>query len=76
MAKQRLADVQCSRLVFAPGDRLLVRLRQPIDKEARCKLHKAVQRWAGDQVEVLIIDLTQMDIEVDKAKEVLVIRGQ
>lgn len=61
----RLADVQCSSMKFEPGARLLVRSRQPLDKEARKKLHRMVQKWAGDHVEVLVIDLTKMEISVD-----------
>ena len=63
----RLADVQCTRMQFGPGDRLLVRVRQgPISGEANRKIHRMVQKWAGDHVEVLVIDLTQLEIEVER----------
>ena len=62
----RLADVQCSRFVFKPGARLLVKSRRPINKEEKKKIHRMVQKWAGDHVEVLVIDLTQLEIEVER----------
>ena len=67
MAKTpRLADVQCTRMQFGPGDRLLVKSRRPINKEEKKKIHRMVQKWAGDHVEVLVIDLTQLEIEVER----------
>ena len=62
----RLVDVQCSRMQFGPGDRLLVKSRQPISKEERKKIHRMAQRWAGDHVEVLVIDLTKLEIEIER----------
>jgi hypothetical protein len=66
MVTPRLADVQCTRMQFRPGDRLLVRSRRPLDKEGFKKLHRMVQRWAGDHVEVLVIDLTKVEIELEQ----------
>lgn len=72
MAQQpRIADVQCSRLQFQPGDKILVKLRQRIDSEARKKLQKTVERWAGSGIEVLIIDLALMDIEIEHGNRTL-----
>lgn len=65
----RIADVQCSRMQFQPGDRILVKVRQSIDKEAATKLRKTVEKWAGNHVEVLIVDLTLMDIEIERKEE-------
>ena len=65
-AKPRLADVQCTRMQFQPGDRLLVRVHEKIDRESAKKLHKTVSRWAGSGVEVLIVDMTLMDIEKEE----------
>lgn len=65
--RPRIADVQCSRLKFEPGDRLIVRIYQKIDNEAKRKLKKSVEKWAGDVVEVLLVDCTVFDIEVDKS---------
>ena len=69
MVRMRLADVQCKRLVFRPGDRVLVRSHHRLDPQQRRQLQKAIQKWTGDQVEVLIIDLIDMDIEIQKAKQ-------
>lgn len=65
MKTPRLADVQCSRLTFNPGDRVLVRTHQRLDKDARRKLHRTVQRWAGVDVEVLIYCLLDMEVDIE-----------
>lgn len=62
----RLADVHCERIQFQPGDRVLVKLYQSMDKESVTKLIKTVQRWAGVDVEVLVVDLFQMGIEIER----------
>lgn len=67
-ARARLADVQCSRMQFQPGDRILVRVFQQLDKEQLRRLQRSVERWAGNHVEVLIIDVTKMEISVERAK--------
>ena len=64
----RLADVQCSRLRFQPGDRVIVRVYRPISDEQTKKLRRTVERWAGDQVEVLVINALEMSIGVEPAK--------
>lgn len=61
----RIADVQCSRLVFQPGDRIIVRVNHRLEPEERRKLTRSVQRWAGADVEVLVICLLDMDLEVE-----------
>jgi hypothetical protein len=65
-AVPRLADVHCTRVKFEPGERLLVQLRQPLDSEAKKKLQRTVERWAGDHVEVLIVDPTIMEVSVER----------
>jgi hypothetical protein len=64
--RPRIAEVQCSRLQFEPGDRIIVRVYQPLDKEAKRKLRKTVEKWGGD-VEVLIVDCTVFDVDIDKS---------
>ena len=64
----RLADVQCSRLQFQPGDRVLVRVHRAISKEQEKRLKRIVERWAGDQVEVLVINALEMSVNVEPAK--------
>lgn len=62
-----LADVQCTRLQFQPGDRILVRVKVPLDEDRLRKLRKTVERWSGGICEVLVIDETVATIEVKKA---------
>lgn len=64
----RLADVQCSRLQFQPGDRVIVRVYRPIDSVQEKRLKRTVERWAGDQVEVLVINALEMSINVESSK--------
>ena len=61
----RLADIQCCRLQFQPGDRVLVRVYQPLDREELKKLRRTVERWAGDGVAVLIVDCTKFEVALD-----------
>lgn len=61
-----LADVQCSRLVFEPGDRVIVRHFGKLDSDQRRKLRKTIERWAGVDVEVLIVDTSRMEVRVEK----------
>ena len=52
----RIADVHCVPMRFQPGDRILVKARGVLDSVAMNRLRKTVQKWAGDHVEVLVID--------------------
>lgn len=67
-ARARLADVQCSRFEFRPGDHIVVRVFWQIDKEQEKKLKRSVEKWAGNQVEVLVINALEMSIHVEPAK--------
>ena len=66
----RLADVQCSRLKFEPGDRLLVRVHVALSPDQKRKLKKSVEKWAGDCVEVLIYNELEMSIDVERAVKI------
>lgn len=61
----RLADVQCSRLKFEPGDRVVVRVYRAISKEQEARLRRMVEKWAGDCVEVLVINGLEVGIHVE-----------
>jgi len=61
-----IADVECRRLRFEPGDRVLVRLYHKIDGDQERKLRRAIQKWAGCEVEVFFINCLQMDLEILK----------
>lgn len=65
-AKRLLADVSLSPVRFRPGDRVIVRVRHSLDREQRRKLRRAVERWAGNCVEVLIVDQTRMEVEIER----------
>jgi hypothetical protein len=47
----RIAEVQCSRLQFQPGDRVLARTTHRLDPAEQRKLRKSILRWAGCEVE-------------------------
>lgn len=67
-AKRLLADVSCTPIRFQPGDRILVRCKYPLTAEQRRRVQRAVERWAGGQVEVLVIDLTKEEIEIVRGR--------
>lgn len=62
----KLADVQCTPIRFEPGDRILVRVHQRITPQQSKQIRRTVEKWAGNIVEVLVIDMTLMDIEIQK----------
>ena len=62
--KPGIADVQCSRMRFEPGDRLIVRSTSRMDEGAKKKLRRSICKWAGCEVEVLFVCLLDFDVEV------------
>lgn len=64
--RPQIADVQCSRLRFQPGDRILVRTHSRLDESQKRKLRKSIVKWAGCEVEVFVYSLLDMEIEVDQ----------
>jgi hypothetical protein len=66
--RPKIADVQCSRIHFEPGDRVLVKVYHQLDKDQIIRLRKSIQKWAGVEVEVLIYNGTQMEIGVEHLK--------
>ena len=64
----RLADVSCTRMRFDPGDRILVKVRQDLSREDAAKLRKSVERWAGNAVEVLVMNANNVELEVVKPR--------
>jgi len=65
MSAMKLANVQCKTIRFQPGDRVLVEVYQALDKEQEAKLKKTVERWAGKDVEVLIVNRAAMRVYID-----------
>jgi len=59
-------NVTVTRPDIRPGDRLLVKVYKPLPAEARARVARAVERWAGVRVEVLVIDGLSMDLEVER----------
>lgn len=64
--RPRLADVQCSRFQFQPGDRLMVRVFETLTRAERKRLEKTIKRWTGPDVEILIIDPKRMELTLDR----------
>jgi hypothetical protein len=63
-SKPGIADVQCSRLRFEPGDRIIVRSTSRLDSDQQRKLRRSIRKWAGCEVEVLFVCLLDFDVEV------------
>ena len=61
-----LAEVHCSPLRFAPGDRILVRTNARWSEEQKRRFAATLRKWAGCEVEVFIYCVLDMDIKVDK----------
>ena len=61
----RLADVRCERIRFQPGDRVLVKANCRMELEQKAKLRKAIERWAGCAVEVLIYCPLDFTLEIE-----------
>jgi len=75
MAVPRIANVQCSRLQFQPGDKVIVRVYQKLGKTDKARLMRTVQRWA-EPAEVLLVDTTLFDLDVVEDKEELFVPGK
>ena len=64
----KVANVDFSRLKIEAGDRVIVRYRCDLSREEQSKLRKAVSKWAGEEVRVLLVDERKMDVQVEKAR--------
>lgn len=64
-AHPRIANVQCSRFKFEPGDSVLVKTFYNLDKDGEARLRRIIQRWAGVEIRILIVDCTKMDVRID-----------
>ncbi len=62
----RLAEVQCTRLQFQPGDRVMARTIHRLTPEEQKKLRRMIVKWAGVEIEVLIYCMADMEITVEK----------
>jgi len=62
----RLADVKCTRIQFQPGDRVIVNVYHHLTIDEKKKLSRTIVKWAGEDVEVLVVDRNYMEVIVDK----------
>lgn len=60
-----IAEVTCTPMRFLPGDRVLVRVYTTLDRDQKNHLINTVKKWAGREVEVMVIDARMMEIEVE-----------
>jgi len=74
MTTPRIADVQCSRLRFEDGDKVLVRVYQKLSRQESNRLKNMIQKWASP-AEVLVVDCTLFDVRVDKGQSLLLLPG-
>ena len=67
MPGQRLAEVNCSRIQFQPGERLLVRVWCDMSAAEQAKLKKTIMQWVDQSdVKILIIDARKVDLQIDR----------
>lgn len=64
--KPKLADISCTRYQFTPGDCILVRIYRKIDKDEDRRIRKAIEKWAGCELRILIIDALEMDLTIEQ----------
>ena len=62
----RIADVHCEKIQFEPGDRILVGLRAPMDRDAVEKLRKSLIKWAGVEIDILFVPEYLYSVKIDK----------
>lgn len=72
--RPRLAEVSCSRIKFEPGDRILVRTHHKLTQDEQKKLKKSIEKWAGEPIEVLIVNLSDMDISIEHRRQGIIER--
>lgn len=63
----RLVDINCTRLQFQPGDRILVKTNFMPSIEQEKKLRAQINKWAGVEVEVFVYCGLAMDIKVEQS---------
>jgi hypothetical protein len=64
-ALPRVANIDCSRIGFQPGDRVLVKCFHRLDSDQERKMRQTICRWAGCEVEVLIVCTQDMDLTIE-----------
>jgi predicted P-loop ATPase/GTPase len=62
----RLADISCQRMVFQPGDRVLVRTYHNLSAATIKNLRRSIIKWAGCEVEVLVYNGNDMEISIEQ----------
>jgi len=67
-AKQGIADVQCRRLEFQPGDRVIVRTHCKVDDDWKRKMRRSLKKFAGCELRVFFIPILEFDLEFPDAK--------
>ena len=72
----KIAEVHCTPIQFQPGDRVLVRVPQQIDKDQRARIRKTVEQWAGGFVEVLVYCPEDFEITIEKGENSLGVKSQ
>lgn len=62
----RTANINVERYKFQTGDRVLVRVYERLDKDTYQRIYNTVRKWAGKDVEILVIDETRMTVDVER----------
>ena len=64
--RPRIADVQCSKIHFDPGDKILIRTTHRLDHLEKEKLKKSISKWAGCELDIFIYCVLDMDMTIEK----------
>lgn len=66
--RPRIADVRLSKVPLKPGDRVIVKVHEDYTRTEIKRIKRTVQRWAGDYVEVLVVNVLRMEVTVDSRR--------
>lgn len=66
MSVPKLAEIRCEKIQFNPGDRILVRVYEKLSNEQDCRLRKTIERWAGTDINILIVCEKEVDFQIER----------
>lgn len=66
MGNPNIAEIDCSRIRFQDGDRVLVRTYANYDAGQMARMRAMIRRWAGCEVEVMFYNANAMEITVEQ----------
>lgn len=66
MSQPLLTDLQPQKMKFSPGDRLLAKVSEDLTPDKEKALLKSIQKFAGEEVRVLIVNCTKFSMLLER----------